>query len=34
VNASGTPVWHLVTRTQTIYRAEPLTSVGAEMVIP
>ena len=34
VNAAGTPVWHLVTRTQTLYRAEPLTSVGAEVVVP
>jgi len=32
VDATGTPVWHLVTRTQTMYRAEPLTSVGAEVV--
>ena len=30
VDAAGTPVWHLVTRTQTMYRAEPMTSVGAE----
>ena len=34
VDAAGTPVWHLVTRTQTMYRAEPLTSVGAETVVP
>jgi hypothetical protein len=30
VDASGTPVWHLVTRTQVMYRAEPLTSIGTE----
>jgi hypothetical protein len=34
VNAAGTVVWHLVTRTQTMYRAEPLTSIGAESVVP
>jgi hypothetical protein len=34
VDAAGTPVWHLVTRTQTMYRAEPLTSVGEESVVP
>lgn len=34
VDASGTPVWHLVTRTQTMYRAEPMTSVGAESPVP
>ena len=34
VDAAGTPVWHLVTRTQTMYRAEPKTSVGAETVVP
>ena len=34
VDAAGTPVWHLVTRTQTMYRAEPLTSLGAESVVP
>jgi hypothetical protein len=34
VDAAGTPVWHLVTRTQTMYRAEPLTSVGAETEVP
>ena len=34
VDAAGTPVWHLVTRTQTMFRAEPLTSVGAEVVVP
>ncbi|MFL5617193.1 MAG: aryl-sulfate sulfotransferase [Gemmatimonadaceae bacterium] len=33
VNAAGTPVWHLITSTQTMYRAEPLTSVGAETVM-
>jgi hypothetical protein len=33
-DAAGTPVWHLVTRTQTMYRAEPLTSVGAETEVP
>jgi hypothetical protein len=31
---AGTVVWHLVTRTQTMFRAEPLTSVGAEVVVP
>jgi hypothetical protein len=34
VDAFGTPVRHLVTRTQTMYRAEPLTSVGQESVAP
>ena len=34
VDATGTPVWHLVTRTETMYRAEPLTSLGAESVVP
>ena len=34
VDAAGTPVWHLVTSTQTMYRAEPLTSLGAESVVP
>jgi hypothetical protein len=34
VDADGTPVRHLVTRTQTMYRAEPLTSVGQESVVP
>ena len=34
VDSAGTPVWHLVTRTGTMYRAEPLTSVGAETVVP
>lgn len=34
VDAAGTPVWHLVTRTQTMYRAEPLTSVGQESLVP
>ena len=34
VDASGAPVWHLITKTQTMFRAEPLTSVGAEMVVP
>jgi hypothetical protein len=34
VDSAGTPVWHLITRTQTMYRAEPLTSVGAEVVVP
>ena len=34
VDAAGTPVWHLVTRTQTMYRAEPMTSVGAESPVP
>ena len=34
VDAAGIAVWHLVTRTQTMYRAEPLTSVGAEVVVP
>jgi hypothetical protein len=34
VDAAGTPVWHLVTATQTMYRAEPLTSIGAETVMP
>jgi hypothetical protein len=34
VDADGTPVWHLVTRTQTMYRAEPLTSVGLESPVP
>jgi hypothetical protein len=33
VDAAGTPVWHLVTRTQTMYRAEPLTSVGLEYLV-
>lgn len=33
VDAAGTPVWHLVTRTQTMYRAEPLTSVGQEYLV-
>lgn len=33
VDAAGTPVWHLVTRTQTMYRAEPMTSVGAESLV-
>jgi hypothetical protein len=33
VDAAGVPVWHLVTRTQTMYRAEPLTSVGQEYVV-
>jgi hypothetical protein len=34
VDATGVPVWHLVTRTQVMYRAEPLTSVGQESVAP
>ena len=34
VDPAGAPVWHLVTRTQTMFRAEPLTSVGAETVAP
>jgi hypothetical protein len=34
VDGFGTPIWHLITRTQTMYRAEPLTSVGAESVVP
>jgi hypothetical protein len=34
VDAAGVPVWHLVTRTQTMYRAEPLTSVGGESLAP
>jgi len=34
VDAAGSPVWHLVTRTQTMYRAEPLSAVGAESVVP
>ena len=34
VNAAGTAMWHLVTRTQIMYRAEPLTSVGTEIVVP
>lgn len=34
VDAAGTVVWHLVTSTQTMYRAEPLTSLGAESVVP
>ena len=34
VDAAGATVWHLVTRTQTMYRAEPLTSVGQEYVLP
>jgi hypothetical protein len=34
VDASGTPVWHLITNTQTMFRAEPMTSVGAEVVVP
>ena len=34
VDAAGTPVWHLVTRTQTMYRAEPFSSVGTETVMP
>jgi hypothetical protein len=34
VNPSGTAVWHLVTKTQTMFRAEPLTSVGAEVPAP
>jgi hypothetical protein len=34
VDAAGTPVWHLVTRTQTMFRAEPMTSVGAESPVP
>ena len=34
VDAAGTPVWHLLTSTQTMYRAEPLTSIGAESVVP
>jgi hypothetical protein len=34
VDAAGTPVWHLVTRTQTMYRAEPLASIGEEVVVP
>ena len=33
VDAAGTPVWHLLTRTQTMYRAEPLTSVGQESLV-
>ncbi|PYP76112.1 MAG: hypothetical protein DMD35_19470 [Gemmatimonadetes bacterium] len=34
VDAAGTPVWHLVTRTFNMYRAEPQTSIGAESVVP
>lgn len=34
VTPTGTAVWHLVTRTQTMFRAEPLTSVGAESSEP
>ena len=34
VNAAGTPVWHLVTSTQVMYRAEPLASIGAEVAVP
>lgn len=34
VNPAGTAVWHLVTRTQTMFRAEPLVSVGMETVAP
>jgi hypothetical protein len=34
VDGSGTPVWHLVVGTRTMYRAEPLTSVGSESVAP
>jgi hypothetical protein len=34
VDPSGTVVWHLVTKTQTMFRAEPLTSVGAEVPAP
>lgn len=34
VDAGGTPVWHLVTRTGTMYRVEPLTSVGQEAPVP
>jgi hypothetical protein len=34
VDPAGAPVWHLVTRTQTMFRAEPMTSVGAETVAP
>jgi hypothetical protein len=34
VDAAGTPVWHLITKTQTMFRAEPMTSVGAEVVVP
>lgn len=34
VDEAGVPVWHLVTRTQTMYRAEPLSSVGTEIEVP
>jgi hypothetical protein len=34
VDAAGTLVWHLVTRTGTMYRVEPLTSVGSEAPVP
>jgi hypothetical protein len=34
VDAAGAVVWHLVTSTQVMYRAEPLTAIGAEVVMP
>jgi hypothetical protein len=34
VNAAGTPVWHLVVRTRTMYRAEPLDGIAGEAVVP
>jgi hypothetical protein len=34
VDEAGVPVWHLVTHTQTMYRAEPLPAVGTETVVP
>lgn len=34
VDPAGTPLWHLVTRTGTMYRVEPLTSVGEESPVP
>jgi hypothetical protein len=34
VSATGAVVWHLIVRTQTMFRAEPLDAVGGETVVP
>jgi hypothetical protein len=34
VDPAGAVVWHLLTDTQVMYRAEPLMSIGAEVVVP
>jgi hypothetical protein len=33
VDEAGVPVWHLVTQTQTMYRAEPLDALGTETIV-